>query len=280
MDTKELYRKYCREVNFAVWLGDNGELAYCSETVWHYCGVKEDFKKDSFRKECEKYFPDDEVYLIISSENSSLVPKSEISDRIAKFTGKKEIGIIDTSFKKILSLNSYGTFKKGVVIRYPKTRIKEEGTALGVEFRVHAYVSSPERVCHAVRDLFDKLGEAMSNDYGGDIEHLWISLELVEDHVTNGKSWPFRFQKRVPLSEFLPGEEYSYNVGSYSVAPDFEKLKTLPDELICDYVLNLVYRSTQVLINKQKKLGDFDAVRFRSDFVAVCDELGYSIKDK
>ncbi len=277
MDSKQLHRKFYSKLGCVEWLDEKDELADVSRTHYYYCGIKEDFKKGFVKEVLEKYFIDDEVYIIITPGNSSLVSKSETPDIIEQFIGKKEIGIIDKEFSKVIFFNLFGTFEKGVFIEYPNSRIKEDGTTLDVGLHANIYESSTKRIARAVKDPFDKLEKKLSNDYGGNIEHLWISLELVESHLKDGKGFPFRFQKRVSLSG--PGD-YWYNVGSYSVVPDFEKLKTLPEEKICDYVLGLIYESTQILIDKQKRLEGFDAVKFRSDFIAVCDELGYSIKDK
>ncbi len=280
MDSKQLYRKFYSKFDLAKWLDEKDELADESSVKYDYCGTKEYFKKEFVKEELEKYFINDEIYLIITSGNSSLVSKSEITDRIENFIGKKEIGIIDKEFSKLIFFDSYGTFKKGLVIEYPKSRIKEEGTALNAEFFANIYEASTERIVRAVEEPFDKLGKELSNDYGGNIEHLWISLELVENHLKEGVALPFRFQKRVTLSGFgLPGKDYCYNVGSYSVTPDFEKLKILPEEKICDYVLGLIYESTQILIDTKKKLNDFKAEQFRADFIAVCKKNGYLIEE-
>lgn len=68
-----------------------------------------------------------------------------------------------------------------------------------------------------------------------------------------------------------------FNVGHYSVKPDFEKLLKLSQENICIYVLKLIYDSTNVLIKNQKKLGDFDAQTFQANFLLECKKLGYLI---
>lgn len=43
------------------------------------------------------------------------------------------------------------------------------------------------------------------------------------------------------------------------------------------YVLSLIYDSTAVLIEKQKKLGRFDARLFRNKFLDGCRSIGYAI---
>ena len=69
----------------------------------------------------------------------------------------------------------------------------------------------------------------------------------------------------------------SENVGHYKVRPDFDTLLRLPLDSVVTYALSLIYESTSVLIDKQKKLGGFDAKRFRSDFLACCADRGYPL---
>lgn len=281
MDSKQLYRKFYSKFDLAKWLDEKDELTDESGTKYHYCGTKEDLKKEFISEELENYFFDDEIYIIVTSGNSTLVLKSEITDRIEKYIGKKEIGIIDKSFTKLMFFNPYGTFKKGIVIEYPKSRIKKNETPLKVSFHANMVDNNTQKVVEILREPFEQLGRKLSNDYGGSMEHLWIDLALIESHLGDGKTLPFRFQKRVTLSGFgLPGKEFKYNVGHYNVVPDFEKLKVLPNELICDYIFGLIYESTQVLVDKQKKLDNLKAEQFRLDFIAVCKELGYSVKEE
>ena len=41
--------------------------------------------------------------------------------------------------------------------------------------------------------------------------------------------------------------------------PDIAELLYIPQDSVADYVLQLIYRSTKVLIEKKKRLGGFDA---------------------
>jgi hypothetical protein len=70
------------------------------------------------------------------------------------------------------------------------------------------------------------------------------------------------------------------NVGNYSVRPDFHELRSVPLDSVVSYALSLIYASTSVLIEKQKKLGGFDAQKFRSDFLTSCMQHGYDIGRK
>ena len=80
-----------------------------------------------------------------------------------------------------------------------------------------------------LRPEFSKIAVHYSGDYGGSIENLWIDLELSEMSIPAfGKPpKPFRYQKRVSGASRmgLPAVPDSYNVGHYSVRPDFEFLK-------------------------------------------------------
>lgn len=143
--------------------------------------------------------------------------------------------------------------------------------------------SDTERIARALHTPFDAIGRELSKDYGGTMEHLWIDFELIEAHARFGPAKAFRFQKSVGGSSpdkltGLPRLVHE-NVGHYSVRPDFRKLMGIPEERLVEHVLNLIYASTSILLEKQKKLGGFDAGRFRSEFVAVCRRHGYEISD-
>lgn len=127
---------------------------------------------------------------------------------------------------------------------------------------------------------FESVGKDLSNDYGGTMEHLWIDFELIQEHAIQRPSVPFRFQKKVGGSIFpltgLRTETY-HNVGHYGISPDFPTLFGTPLDDVPRYALGLIYDSTARLLEKQKKLGGFDALRFRRDFLSVCGKLGYAI---
>ena len=275
MDSKQIHRKFYSNYDLANWLDKNGELVKSNDVHYQHCGTKENFKKDLLNKNIQEFYTEDKVYLIIGSGNSSLLLKSDLLDEIEKFIGKKEIGLMDKELKKLIFINHVGVFKKGKVIDYPKNRKRKDGTILKVGFHTNRVDISTKRVANIVREAFNYLSEKMSNDYNGNMKHLWIDLELIE----SDKSWSFRFQKRVTLSGFgLPGKDFKYNVGHYSVKPDFEKLKSIKEESIMEYILTLIYDSTEILSSKKKTLGDFDTERFRSDFTKSCKELGCKIE--
>lgn len=114
------------------------------------------------------------------------------------------------------------------------------------------------------------------------MEHLWIDLELVESHARpDGKPrHSFRLQKRVSgRGRFgLPAIDDRMNVGHYSVRPNFAHLAALPVEQATQYVLSLIYESTEVLLAKQKRLGGFDAQMFREKFISACQQLGFCVE--
>ena len=152
-----------------------------------------------------------------------------------------------------------------------------------MEIGIHANMCD-ENTCHVSRVLdqpFKELGGRLNGEYGGVMEHLWIDFELIQSFArADGRvRWPFRFQKRVSdRSRFgLPPSLVKFNVGHYSVRPDFKLVTSLPTEQVIPYALSLIYDSTTILIEKQKRLGGFDAVLFRSKFLDGCRSIGYEI---
>jgi hypothetical protein len=140
--------------------------------------------------------------------------------------------------------------------------------------------SATERIGKILREAFQTVVKDLNKDYGGTIQHLWIDFELIRSHAERRPPFPFRFQKRVggSVSKLtgLPTPVYE-NVGHYSVRPDFRELFRIPLEVVASYALGLIYASTSVLVEKQKKLGGFDAHRFRQDLLGSCREHGYKI---
>ncbi|SKB84260.1 hypothetical protein SAMN05660841_02641 [Sphingobacterium nematocida] len=266
MDAKQLFRFFHSKYELTNWLNENGVLAQSDGDVkWFYCGINDDFKVELVDQTIQNFFSEDEIYLCISSSKSSMVSKSNVTAEIAKNLHKKEIGLMDSSFTKMMFFNSYGTFKSGVIREFPETSSRPNGHLLNVAFFANIMDENTSKVAKAINKHFDHFEKALHKDYGGVMEYLWIDLELVESH----KPFPFRFQKRVSNRSSYT-EMYSYNVGHYSIHPDYEKLKGLStDEEICAYVFDLLYQSTQILADKQKKLGDFDATKFRLDFLAA-----------
>src|SRR5262245_12250874 len=135
-----------------------------------------------------------------------------------------------------------------VVISAPK---QDQGTA---------------HIAEAVREPLRRLSAALSGEYGGTIEHLWIELELVPGDADRRAPWSFRFQKRVaprPISSGLPKIEY-HNVGHYSIRPDYFALAKISPENVSCYLMDLIYESTAALENKRRQLGAFDVAAFRS----------------
>ena len=138
------------------------------------------------------------------------------------------------------------------------------------------------RIGSVLRDAFKIIKKEISGDYGGTIQHLWIDFELIQSHAEQRPPWKFRYRKRVGGSVFkLTGSQTPLyeNVGHYSVRPDFQKLLRIPLESVASYALSLIYASTTVLIEKQKKLGGFEAQRFRGDFKSSCIKHGFLISE-
>ncbi|MBN1500270.1 MAG: hypothetical protein JW982_08945 [Spirochaetes bacterium] len=151
-----------------------------------------------------------------------------------------------------------------------------------VKFHANMYDSKTQHIANTIQPVFEKLELKLSAEYGGDIEHLWIDLELVErDTGTMGKpTFPFRFQKRVSgRSQFgLPSMPDIYNVGHLSVKPDYRILESNPPEKNIPYILALIYNELLILNEKKKKLNGFNSELFISNYLDSCSDLGYVIK--
>ena len=136
------------------------------------------------------------------------------------------------------------------------------------------------KIADTLHKPFKAMGAALSRDYGGTIKHLWIDIELIRSHCEMRPPWPFRYQKKVGGGTCrLTGMQTAVceNVGHYKVRPDFDALLSLPLNAVVTYALTLIYESTSVLIEKQKKLGGFDAKQFRADFLTSSADLGYPL---
>jgi hypothetical protein len=153
-----------------------------------------------------------------------------------------------------------------------------------VQVGIHAVVvdDDTKAIADALAPVFEKLERELGGDYGGIIEHLWIDLELLE-YLANADGSPrhsFRFQKRVSgRSHFgLPEAPSKFNVGHFSVRPDFALLISNPVELGVGHVLQKIYSTSAILLEKQRQLGGFDATQFRERFMTQCRQLGYPIE--
>ncbi len=138
-----------------------------------------------------------------------------------------------------------------------------------------------QAVAAALTQVFATLERELEGDYGGIIEHLWIDLELLEylAKEDGGPRHPFRFQKRVSgRSHFgLPAAPDQFNVGHFSVRPDFTLVATLPLPQAVSHVLQRIYQASAVLHEKQRRLGGFNAKLFLERFFVQCEHLGYRL---
>lgn len=278
MDSKQIFRTYNSKLELIFWFNEKYELAQNEKEIkWFYCGVGKDYKSKIVEQEIDIAFPDDEIYLCIAPNKSSLVLKSVAVKEIGNSLHKKEIGLMDKSLTKLISFSTIGVFTMGIIKEFPKSRLKPKEKPLIVKFYANITDESTTKIPDLIRNPLDQLAKLLSNNYGGIMENLWIDLELTEGrHHKEIGYWPFRFQKRISTSNsFL--ENYTYNVAHYSVKPDFKKLRELPEKSICTYVFGLFYESTQVLIEQEKKLGGFNATKFRSDFLIGCENLGITL---
>ncbi|WP_149206034.1 hypothetical protein [Flavobacterium johnsoniae] len=275
MDSKQLFKLYNSKISSSNWFDEKDQLAQNDDKIkWFNCGVGKDYKSEIVNQSLNSFFPEDDVYLCISSNNSFLVQKSIVAEEIGKILHKKELAIINKSFTKIIEFNSIGIFKKGIIRDFPKERERPSGVPLKVSFTANMTDSDyASKIATLINKHISSLENELHKDYGGCMEHLWIDFQLIESH----KTYPFRFQKRVTIPASFT-ELYSYNVGNYTVKPDFVKLQMLSsEEEICSYAFELLHKSTKILENKQKQLADFNVNAFRSDFLSACKKLGYII---
>ena len=140
---------------------------------------------------------------------------------------------------------------------------------------VSARDQGTEFIADALDPCLEKLSRALSEDYGGALENLWIDLDLCPAHADDGPARPFRFQTVVAPPRDLAGLGLTkaLNVGHYSVMPDYAHLATVPREHVVCYLLPLIYDSTVVLKGKSRRLGGFDADAFRADFLRAMAQL-------
>jgi len=152
---------------------------------------------------------------------------------------------------------------------------------LKVGFHANIVDDDTMALSNALAPVFKTLGRKLEGEYGGLIEHLWIDLELLEylAKADGSPRHPFRFQKRVSgRSHFgLPATPDHFNVGHFSVRPDFGLLTSLSVEGAIFHVLQRIYQESAVLLSKEKKLGGFDANLFRERLLTICQQLGYSL---
>jgi len=136
------------------------------------------------------------------------------------------------------------------------------------------------KIADVLHQPFKTIGAALSGEYGGTMKHLWIDFELIRSHCEMRPPYAFRFQKKVGGGTcHLTGLKTAVNenVGHYSVRPEFDTLLRLPLASVVSYALSLIYDSTSVLIDKQKKIGGFNAKQFREGFLTSCEENGYPL---
>jgi hypothetical protein len=162
-----------------------------------------------------------------------------------------------------------------------KSQNNKLARTMDVKLNANTQDSDTGRVREVLYDVFHVVAKDLSKDYGGTIQHLWIDFELIQEWADRRPPFPFRLQKRasgalITKLTGMPAPVYEH-VGHYSVRPDFKRLLGLPLESVPRYALSLIYASTSVLHEKRKKLGGFDASRFRMDFLTSCRQHGYEI---
>lgn len=273
MESKEIYRLFNQLHTFSRVQNIFNDKKYAdthTHNEYNYLGESDTFQKDNFEKMLSEFFGNVPLYVGININKSYLAMPTELTPLILPYVGKKDIQIMNQEMTKIVIFNGFGSFTKGHLIHYPKSRERKQGTPLQVEFYANIYENKYKKVSYALDGILPKIKHSLCQDYGGTMEHLWVDLLLVEHR----KPFNFRFQKRVNDGDFY------YNVGHYTAVPDFKLLDTLNDENeIRQYVLTVFYQSTKILEKKSKQLGGFNAKKFREEFKSACQALGFILND-
>ncbi len=138
------------------------------------------------------------------------------------------------------------------------------------------YDQGTAHIADLIQPYLEALSKRLSADYGGEMQHLWVDLELSPGTADFRPPFTFRFQKRVSGRGRLTGLKFPdfHNVGQYSVRPDFFSLATIPEKEVPCHLMRLIYDSTDVLERKRAKLDGFDATLFRADFRKAILEYG------
>lgn len=281
MNSKQIHRQFYGKFDKCSWLDKDEQPAKREKDIYRLPIDAENLDKALLTNIITQFLGNDEVYLIITSGKAFLIKPDLIFDEILPYIKKQQIGIANQAMNKLIYIGTYNSvrnLKKAIVKDYPKTREKQPNTPIKIEFYANMYETKFEKVPRAVEDYFEQLEQLLNKDYGGVIEHLWIALVLRE----GVEPYTMRVQKRVSLgnpfnvSGFFATEHYFYNVASYDVKPDFEKLKTLTDKKeICSYIFKLLYQSFDILEKKSKSLGNFNHQQFKQDFLMGCQSLGF-----
>lgn len=158
--------------------------------------------------------------------------------------------------------------------------IQTLGLIMNVSLQANHCDVSTKEIMFQLQEPFKKLGKYLTQEYGGVMENLWIDLELSAMSANSCPPFPFRFQKRVSgKSKIISGVKFedSYNVGNYGVLPDFKVLKKSLNPV--EYIMQLMYDSTSVLIEKKSRFQGFNPEKFRLEFIKGCEILGYSVEN-
>ncbi len=148
---------------------------------------------------------------------------------------------------------------------------------MNVSIYVGAYDLNTQKFMSDLHESLKKLSTFLSQDFGGEMENLWIEIELSSMIANVRPVYKFRFQKRVAGKLGISGEKMpdDNNVGHYSVRPNFTELHKVNDVL--EFLLKLVFQSTEVLFEKKKKFPNLDINLFRGEFIRGAASLGYDL---
>ena len=146
---------------------------------------------------------------------------------------------------------------------------------MNVQIAAPKFDQGTEHVAKLIRPHLDKLSQVLSGEYGGTMDHLWIDLELCPWEDDARDPWPFRFQKRVTPPRDLRelGAKVHFNVGHFSVRPDYFELAHIPMTDVVCHLMRLIYDATRTL-ETRKQIGNFDVHAFRNKFADFIAEGG------
>lgn len=148
---------------------------------------------------------------------------------------------------------------------------------MNISIYVGAYDLDTQKFMSDLHEPLKKLSAFLSQDFGGEMENLWIEIELSAIIAKVRPVYKFRFQKRIAGKLGISGEKMpdDNNVGHYSVRPDFTELHKVNDVL--EFLLKLVFKSTEILFEKKEKFPNLNITLFRQEFMKGTANLGYDL---
>lgn len=135
-----------------------------------------------------------------------------------------------------------------------------------------------EQQADVLQPHLERLGRHLSQDYGGEMQHLWIQIQICPGDADRGPPLPFRLQRRVSGRQSarrlgLPAGPDTHQVGSFAVRPDPVAFAATELDELPAYVIRVLHQAAVVLEEKSAQLGGFDAPRFRKDILRYLEQM-------